>query len=335
VISRWFTARAAASGLATVLAAGVLWSPPSAARATVAAPSRPAPRAFSAMAGDEYHGQVVLFGGWNGNPLARTWTWDGAEWLKHTPRHSPQPRTTSMAYDGTRRKVVLFGGCCAKDTGDPFGDTRIWNGRAWKHRLPAHAPTARWGAMMAFDTQRRQVVLFGGFDGLNYLGDTWTWDGRDWTRQTPAHSPPERAVGGMVWDSDRREVLLFGGFGWSNALDDTWTWNGTDWTKRTPAHAPPARDYMGMAFDYAHGQAVLVGGTSGSLEESFDDMWTWDGTDWTQRFPRHQPTTRVAPAMSFDMVRFNVELFGGWDPNSGYLGDTWTWDGTDWTEDST
>src|SRR4029079_5337646 len=117
----------------------------------------------------------------------------------------------------------------------------------------------------------------GGFDGLNYLGDTWTWDGRDWTRQAPAHSPPERAVGGMVWDSDRREVLLFGGFGWSNALDDTWTWNGADWTKRTPAHAPPARDYMGMAFDHAHGQAVLLGGTSGSLEESFDDMWTWDG----------------------------------------------------------
>jgi hypothetical protein len=39
--------------------------------------------------------------------------------------------------------------------------------------------------------------------------------------------------------------------------------------------------------------------------------------------------------MSFDLVRFNLVLFGGWDPNTGYLGDTWTWDGTDWTEDST
>jgi hypothetical protein len=33
---------------------------------------------------------------------------------------------------------------------------------------------------MAFDGQRRQVVLFGGHDGEQVFGDLWAWDGQAW-----------------------------------------------------------------------------------------------------------------------------------------------------------
>ena len=175
-------------------------------------------------------------------------------------------------------------------------------------------------------------MLFGGFDDVAYLDDTWTWDGTDWTQRTPAHTPGPRAVSGMAWDSVRRQAVLFGGYSYGGPLGDTWTWDGTDWTKRAPAHAPPARSFMGMGFDDGHGQAVVFGGTPQGNEEALDDTWTWDGTDWTQRFPRHAPTTRLGPALAFDGLRSDMVLFGGFDPNNaGYLDDTWTWDGTDWT----
>ena len=35
---------------------------------------------------------------------------------------------------------------------------------------------------MAYDAARGVTVLFGGYDGANYLGDTWEWNGTSWTQ---------------------------------------------------------------------------------------------------------------------------------------------------------
>src|SRR5262249_16874231 len=37
----------------------------------------------------------------------------------------------SLAYDGMRGQVVLFGGCCDENTGASFGDTWTWDGTGW------------------------------------------------------------------------------------------------------------------------------------------------------------------------------------------------------------
>jgi hypothetical protein len=300
------------------------------------APIAPSARDKGSMAYDGARGQVVLFGGCcddtTGSSFGDTWTWDGTGWTRRTPAHEPPPRSAEMmAYDVTRSRTVLFGGCCS-DAGDSFGDTWTWNGSDWKLRAPAHSPPPRWGGMIAFDTERRQVVLYGGFDQVAYFDDTWTWDGTDWTERHPAHSPGPLAGGGATWDSFRCQVVVFGGYSYGGPVGDTWTWDGTDWTKRAPAHSPPARSFMGMSFDDGRGQAVLFGGTPQGNEEALEDTWTWDGTDWTQRFPQHVPSMRLGPQMTFDGLRFDTVLFGGFDPSCcGYLGDTWTWDGTDWT----
>ena len=85
---------------------------------------------------------------------------------------------------------------------------------------------------MAYDASRNKVLLFGGYDGIDYFRDTWTRDGSAWVQEAPAMSPSKRSRMGMAYDAARAEVVLFGGGIGETTFDDTWTWDGTTWTRR-------------------------------------------------------------------------------------------------------
>jgi Galactose oxidase, central domain len=73
----------------------------------------PAPRDGAAMAYDAATGDIVLFGGVNGQgrSLGDTWTWDGSTWARQSPATHPHARYGApMAYDAATSDVVLFGG---------------------------------------------------------------------------------------------------------------------------------------------------------------------------------------------------------------------------------
>ena len=60
-------------------------------------------------------------------------------------------------------------------------------------RTPGHSPCSRsFGIGFAYDSNRNQVVLFGGNGGGGIrhfdLGDTWAWDGSDWSIPWPHRS---------------------------------------------------------------------------------------------------------------------------------------------------
>ena len=128
-----------------------------------------------------------------------------------------------MAYDSNRDMVVMFGGAAA--AGVVLGDTWEWDGANWNQRFPAHSPSARYGAGMAYDTDRRVTVLFGGqteFDfGVGVLGDTWEWDGVDW-RQLEIAGPPARTFVKVAYHASLRRTVLFGGYDGSQMVSDTW-----------------------------------------------------------------------------------------------------------------
>src|SRR5437660_759068 len=65
---------------------------------------------------------------------------------------------------------------------------------------------------------------------------------------------------------------------------------------------------------------------------SLATTWTYDGSNWTQRFPATSPPERFGASIAFDSVRARVVLFGGHNSSSGRLNDTWEWDGTNWTQ---
>jgi hypothetical protein len=70
---------------------------------------------------------------------------------------------------------------------------------------------------LANDAATGQVILFGGYDGVNYLDDTWIWDGTTWGEVFPDRSPPRDAVFGMAYDAGTRSIVLFGGEGGNRA----------------------------------------------------------------------------------------------------------------------
>src|SRR5262245_54087781 len=117
--------------------------------------------------------------------------------------HRPPARSGhATAYDGARRRLVLFGG---SDGSRRLSDTWEWDGAHWLNVTPRVSPTPRVGHKMVYDSARGRVVLFGGDDG-NWLGDTWEWDGSVWVNATSGVSPPARDHHAMAYDSARAKT---------------------------------------------------------------------------------------------------------------------------------
>jgi len=251
-----------------------------------------------------------------------------------------------MAYDAQRGYVVLFAG---RSGSTNYADTWLWDGNNWTLAGTFYGPAKRAYHHMAYDAERRQVLMFGGFDiNVAFYNDLWAWDGLKWNQLQAAcnpcsssYQPFVREGGGMAYDPVRKATILFGGIKWPsnfithtvNFLDDTWAWDGSAWT---PLAAPLHRLGHSMVWDSAHNQAVMFGGWvedggyTGSYYET-NETWVWNGAAWTLKNPAHKPPPRLYTGMAYDAVRQKVLIFGGLQ-GSTYLGDMWAWDGNDWTQ---
>ncbi|MGH9044376.1 MAG: cell wall-binding repeat-containing protein [Acidimicrobiales bacterium] len=215
----------------------------------------------------------------------------------------------------------------------------------WTELSPSASPSARVGALTAYNPTTGNVVLFGGDSVtpagpgeiaiIGGLSDTWTWNGTTWTQLSPPNTPDSADT--MAYDPATGNIVLVG-FGSNNDPnnDATWTWNGTTWTQLNPPASPPERFGASMAYDPATGNIVLFGGTNtiGLTSQDLNDTWTWNGNTWTQASPLTSPSPRAGASMAYDASSGNLVLFGGEDDDLNRLGDTWTWNGTDWTEQS-
>ena len=300
-------------------------------------PYSPPPRSFAGVAYDSAAGQLVLFGGLDGNntPLGDTWIWNGTTWTEKFPSLSPPPRSSPlMAYDAAQGQVVLFGGTEDTPKGNvSTNDTWVWNGSNWTEKFPPVSPPALAFSAMAYDAAQNQIVLFGGSSShtatcMNFVNQTWVWNGDTWTEKFPATPPPARGGHGLAYDSAHQQVVLFGGmpsqcstdsFAEPVVYNDTWVWNGAYWTQKFPADTPPMREGPGMAFDPAENEIVLFGGDDGD-GKLLGDTWVWNGDNWIETYPAISPPPRSFPAMAYDATMVQTVLFGG----SG-LADTWHW----------
>ncbi len=186
---------------------------------------------------------------------------------------------------------------------------------------------------MTFDTQRSEVVLFGGHTGYSTYADTWRWNGATWSLAVQPSSPPARELAGAAFDRARGQMVIFGGSHQDNggAYNDTWTWNGTRWTKATPAISPPQRYRHAMAYDPVRSVVVLFSGYYNGFVTP--DTWTWNGTTWTNVTPGStSPPARMFHALAWDETRQSIMLFGG--RQATQLGDTWHWNGSAWSQDA-
>ena len=239
----------------------------------------------------------------------------------------------AMAYDSTNDKVVLFGGY---DGSNKFDDTWTYDTSTdiWTKQNPTTKPSARRFHAMAYDSNEKKVVLFGGVGKYSYSDETWTYDTSTdiWTKQNPTTKPSAREAHAIAYDSTNNKVVLFGGYDSSGYNDETWTYDGINWEKQNPTTKPSARLRHAMAYDSTNNKVVLFGESGPSGRN--DETWTYDGSDWTNENPTTKPSARYGHAMAYDSTNKEVVLFGGLDSSLNWNDETWTYDGSDWTKEN-
>lgn len=153
----------------------------------------PVPRGYLELVLDPESGKVVLFGGGTEeDDFKDTWAYDPAlnTWTDLDPA-GPVPEERSgyaMVYDSEAAVMILFGGMNAYDS---FNDTWAYNPATnrWTELAPdGLVPDMRAFHAMVYDSDTGQVIMFGGFDGYQYLNDTWAYDRKTntWTELMPA-----------------------------------------------------------------------------------------------------------------------------------------------------
>lgn len=318
--------QAAASGTPALTAQPAAPAPQPAAHES--GPQAPGPRYSPAMAYDGARGEVVLFGGAAGFfrdvVFSDTWTLVGHRWTQRATVHSPSPRSDAeMAYDPAHHQVVLFGG---RGPGlQLLTDTWLWDGADWTQAAPAVTPASTLDQGITFFAGTHTVLMLSEhFPGPSHL---YSWDGTNWTDLTPGGGPPGiPGQGGLSVDPVRGVVVLLGDHEGGGTLLH-WEFDGRTWTQRDIV-TPPERSLIQTVTDERDHTIVMFGGTG------HNDTWTWDGSRWTQQFPRHSPPVRTStgpmPGMVYADEQHEVVVFGGFVDGVGALNDTWTWDGRDW-----
>ncbi|MBK5260112.1 MAG: hypothetical protein JJE51_11005 [Thermoanaerobaculia bacterium] len=220
-----------------------------------------------------------------------TYEWDGTAWtdfadLKTRPTAR---RFSSMVYDRSLRKTVMFGGFDSNSVYQP--KTWLWNGTTWTEEKKKRAP-ARGLASMWYDPVVRKTVMFGGIGRRNPDGrierynDMWAFDGNGWAELKPAAKPTTRYGAQVAVDPTTNKTILFGGLrvdtdekGLQKQSygNDTWEWDGTTWRQIQTATAPSPRQNVGMEFNPASGEIVLFGGWSGYFHS---DTWVFRDGKW-------------------------------------------------------
>ena len=249
------------------------------------------------------------------------WEREVTSWTAISSATRPSARYLhDMAYDSTRGNTVLFGGYYKQGKDNPstaiYADTWEWDGKTWTNvtpKAPSPSPAARYGHELVYDSKRKRTVLFGGYDGSNYLNDTWEWDGTNskWTSLTFSLVPQHRYAPAMAYDSANGVTVLFGGNDKNGKpLSDTWIYDGTSWRPMFVAGPPPARVHASLVYDTKRKVCVLFGGSDGS--GYLNDTWEWNGVGWNKIATLTSPSSRTSHAMVYDQHLGQVVIFGGY-----------------------
>ncbi|MCG3132687.1 MAG: hypothetical protein FLDDKLPJ_03553 [Phycisphaerae bacterium] len=295
--------------------------------------SGPPARTEQAMAYDARRGVTVLFGGRNSSRYYEdTWEWDGAQWIQRAASGPARRSQTAMVYDEARGVTVLFGGY-DQDGPDWFNsDTWEWDGSDWSLRS-TEGPSPRHSHAMAYDRDRRKVVLYGGHVGDSPRFETWEWDGNEWALRGTT-GPPSDFDSAMAYDPVRGATLCFGGLLNSDRgpTAEFWSWDGEMWSLVADNAAPLPRSGAALAYDSHREISVLFGGREGFYGDETHSTWEWNGSVW--RKGSDDDPWRFDHATAYDASRHVVVMFGGRASTLQYIPpskQTWLWDGSAWT----
>ncbi|MCA8976493.1 MAG: hypothetical protein KDC98_17365 [Planctomycetes bacterium] len=213
-----------------------------------------------------------------------THQWDGFTWSLAATSGPGQRSLTTLAFDGSRNEMVVFGGNRGVQRLD---DTWTWNGVRWAQQFSASTPRARSLHAMFTSTAMNGVVMFGGmYNGIVPLDDMWLWSGGSWTDVTASF--PLRPVGGYCAGASGRP----GQTPLVVSSNELWSFNGS-WSLLDSN--VPLVSFQLLEMTPA-GDAVLVANSTANR------CYEFQNGAWRQR---PGPDTEITD-LTFDPVRGDV-----------------------------
>jgi hypothetical protein len=188
---------------------------------------------------------------WPFPPIA-AWTWNGHQWK-------------TMATVVSTDSFELFSSSIVTDA--VSGKLATFSGGNVAQPLPAPLPcTTCLGAPNAV-----QPSAVG-------TGSEAVWTGTTWRHVITYNGGPAMPGAAFVGDPATHSDVALSGNG------QTWIWTGV-WTRAHPGSTPPIVSAAAAVFDAATGQVVVFGGAGMSSHQAglYNQTWTWDGSNWTQR----------------------------------------------------
>jgi N-acetylneuraminic acid mutarotase len=324
----------------------------------------PSPRSWPAMAYDVESDLMVLFGGWEIEPITEdwvvlndTWTYDANTntWAEIVIPDGPDS-LGDLVYDSESDRMVFFGGALSLSelVEDLVSETWSYdtNTETWELMDPIVEPPVRSRVQATYDSESDVMLLFGGvIDGgwptEEVRHDCWAydlnknlWDNVDWNWQemTPAFSPDPVVWPAMTYDSESDLVVLFGG-GTEESYqstgyygdNETWTYdyNTNTWTNMSPTSGPSMRVLANMVYDEESDIIILFGGGRfDGVWEVYGDTWAYDvnTNTWANMSPAVAPSNRWAYQMTYDSKADLIVMYSGIGPGGDNIDETWTYD---------
>src|SRR5439155_9329930 len=187
-------------------------------------------------------------------------------WTQLAPAGTaPPPRELAGAvYDGTRQRMIVFGGSDMADTWALSLDGPA----AWSELAPAGGPPGRSQMSLMIDAMQDRLMMYGG----EFLTDLWQLPLSGPTPTWSEIALPEwpAASGYFVYDPPRHRALQIGATDlWSYSLSQT-----RDWNHETIAGPAPAKiNYSALVYDPNGDRFVSFGGIAVSPSSPSSETW--------------------------------------------------------------
>ena len=243
------------------------------------------------------------------------------------------PHGVAIAGDTNRNEAVVFGGY--DSAGNLSSATWVWTKEnGWEEKFPENSPPARSYSLMCYDSDRKEIILYGGWSQNGQLNDTWVWNGDDWQQKTQENPPfIDYWNSAMVYDATRKRAVIISPNNWYGS-GNMYFLDGTSWTQESIS-MPASNIYnFSAAYDAKNGKIILLTQNGETL--------LFDGASWVKSETAMTPLGNSyyyysnRNNLAYDAFSQKIIYFGssgGGENNYNYYGnDTWAWDGANWEE---
>jgi hypothetical protein len=219
--------------------------------------------------------------------------------------------------------MVVFGGLEGSSIRGDVWALLLAGSPTWSKLTPSgNPPSPRYGHTAIYDPVRDRVLVFGGFDGFNFLNDASAFSlagSPAWISFSPTGNPPSgRLWHTAIYDPVRDRMVMFGGNG-GNFRNDVWALSlagSPVWSALAPAGGPPSgRDGHAAIYDPLRDRMVAFGGYDGLSRRN--DAWVLSlaaSPAWSALISiASPPAARSLHTAIYDPVRDRMVVFGGYD----------------------